>query len=191
MHRDEPDEMLESLEGLLGILEQSEIEAKSIIVFGDYVFRMSRTLKIVNNDDRVEADVLRGALEDSDRLLLSQDVERIFGVVRTKQRELRAQYLGNRTIPASVDEEDMKSWSIACERFARLSRTQSERLPWTSAGIGMLFHGHGSAYGCRYLLTRSGGPEVSMNVNISSALRSNRFSRFLWELQQSQASGIQ
>jgi len=31
MHRDEPDEMLESLEGLLGILEESEIEAKSTI----------------------------------------------------------------------------------------------------------------------------------------------------------------
>ena len=145
MHGDELDELLEPVEGLLGILEQPEVEAKSTLVAAAAALRASRTVKIVNEQDRVESDVLRGALKDPDRLLLSQDVERIFGMVSPEQGKLRAHQARDRAIPAGIDEKGVKTRCVARECPARLSRIQAKRFVRTSAGIGMLFHGRGSA----------------------------------------------
>ena len=103
MHRDKFDEVLESLEGLLGILEESKVQAKSTIGSDVLVFCACRTVQIVNKDDRVETDVLRGALEDFDRLLPTQDVERIFGVVSVEEGKLRVHHARDWRIPAGID----------------------------------------------------------------------------------------
>lgn len=75
MHRDKADEVLESLESLLGILEQSEVEAESPIASVAFAFRVRRSVEVVNQDDRIQADVLRGALQYPDGLLGSSDQE--------------------------------------------------------------------------------------------------------------------
>jgi hypothetical protein len=53
---------------------------------------------------------------------------------------LRAQYPGDRAIPSCIDEEDMKSRSIGCERIARPPRAQAERPLRVYTAIAMLFH---------------------------------------------------
>jgi hypothetical protein len=97
-------------------------------------------VKVVHDDDRVKANVFGRVFENPDRLFLGQDVERVPGVVLTEEGELRPQEPGNGTIPACVNQEDVKPGRLIAERIGVRSRPQPEALLWLGTLLALMIH---------------------------------------------------
>ena len=63
---EEPDELLEPGHRLLGVPDQAEVQPEALVVLG---LRRVGGVQVVDQDDRVVADLVGGVLEDLDRLL--------------------------------------------------------------------------------------------------------------------------
>ena len=59
IHGDEAEEFLEPRQGLLGLLDQAQVEPKAAITAG---FSVRMGVVVVDQDDRIVADQVRGAL---------------------------------------------------------------------------------------------------------------------------------
>src|SRR5208337_3631398 len=145
MHGDELEEVLQFSQGLLGVLDDAQVQAKAMVI---RLFRgrvLLGTVDVIDHDHRITADVLGSRLEDLDRLFPGQYVNRVLRMVVMKQGYVFVEDLGDRPIPAGIDQEDVKSWSFRSQWLLTNLGPEFEPSPRRGRGVGSPIHLEGPA----------------------------------------------